>query len=78
MLGFLSNLPSLYPCSHCAEELKEEIKRDPVEPAVESRDALGQWMCRVHNQVNSRLGKSLFDCSKIDVRWRDGDPGCNS
>jgi FAD-linked sulfhydryl oxidase len=74
MLGFLNNLPSLYPCSHCADELKEEIKRCPVEPAVESRSALGLWMCQIHNQVNERLGKDAFDCSKVNLRWRDGWP----
>jgi FAD-linked sulfhydryl oxidase len=78
MLSLLNNLPSLYPCSHCAEELKHEIRRNPVEPAVESRSALGQWMCRIHNEVNQRLGKDLFDCAKIDQRWKEGwaDKSC--
>lgn len=25
--------------------------------------------CRMHNEVNSRLNKPLFDCSRVDERW---------
>jgi len=72
MSNFLSLFSRLYPCSYCASHLREEMKKEP--PVVGSRSALAQWMCRVHNEVNERLGKPLFDCKKIDERWRDGPP----
>ena len=33
----------------------------------------------MHNDVNKRMGKKLFDCSKIDERWLDGwkDGSCD-
>lgn len=48
-------------------------------PAVESRQEFSQWMCRLHNEVNQRLGKKMFDCSKVDQRWLDGwdDGSCD-
>jgi FAD-linked sulfhydryl oxidase len=40
---------------------------------------LSQWLCRIHNEINRRLGKQEFDCSKVDERWRDGwkDGSCD-
>ena len=72
MLSLLKSLPVLYPCSSCASELKEEMKRDPPEPAIADRGSLSLWMCRIHNEVNRRLSKEEFDCSKVDERWKDG------
>lgn len=41
-------------------------------PQVNSRDEFSQWLCRAHNDVNRKLGKPEFDCSKWDERWRTG------
>lgn len=48
-------------------------------PKVENREEFSHWMCEMHNEVNERLGKKLFDCSKVDERWRDGwkDGSCD-
>lgn len=48
-------------------------------PQVQSRTEFTRWMCEMHNEVNERLGKELFDCSKVDQRWRDGwkDGSCD-
>ncbi|KAF7969458.1 hypothetical protein HWV62_22345 [Athelia sp. TMB] len=70
MLGLLNALPSLYPCSHCASHLGGNMKDHP--PDVSGRNALSRWLCERHNDVNERLGKGKFDCSKTDERWRDG------
>lgn len=39
---------------------------------VESRDEFGNWMCEAHNEVNRKLGKKEFDCTKWEERWRTG------
>ena len=33
----------------------------------------------MHNEVNRRIGKKEFDCSKVDERWCDGwkDGSCD-
>lgn len=72
MLNLLHSLPVLYPCSHCATHLGEEMKHHP--PDVSSRAGLSWWLCKRHNEVNERLGKEKFDCTKTDERWRDGPP----
>jgi len=44
-----------------------------------SRHNFSQWMCHMHNDVNRRLGKEEFDCSRVDERWLDGwkDGSCD-
>ncbi|KAF7270784.1 evr1_Alr domain-containing protein Alr [Rhynchophorus ferrugineus] len=77
MKTFFNIFSKFYPCQHCAEDLREELKIDP--PQVDSQEALSQWLCRLHNKVNVKIGKSIFDCSKVNERWRDGwlDGSCD-
>ncbi|EIN09659.1 FAD-dependent thiol oxidase [Punctularia strigosozonata HHB-11173 SS5] len=79
MLNLLHSLPVLYPCSHCASHLGEELKAYP--PDVSGRIGLSRWLCDRHNEVNERLGKPKFDCSikSTDERWKDGpsDGSCD-
>ncbi|KAF9208365.1 hypothetical protein CPC16_006087 [Podila verticillata] len=70
MKSLLGSFSQFYPCGHCAEHLRQEMKVDP--PKVESRKELAWWMCGMHNKVNEMLGKDVFDCNKVDERWRDG------
>jgi FAD-linked sulfhydryl oxidase len=72
MLQLLHALPRLYPCSHCAGDLGARMQRRP--PDVRSRGALAAWLCATHNEVNAVLGKPVFDCTRVDERWRDGPP----
>ncbi|KAJ1653879.1 Flavin-linked sulfhydryl oxidase of the mitochondrial IMS [Dispira simplex] len=70
MSMLLDKFSRFYPCGHCAEHLQAEMEVDP--PRVDSRHELSQWMCGTHNKVNEMLGKKIFDCAKVDERWRDG------
>lgn len=70
MSQFLRLFSKFYPCGYCASHLREEMKKEP--PVVDTRLGLARWLCRIHNEVNERLGKPLFDCEKVDERWRDG------
>ena len=60
-------LTRIYPCAECAAHFKEVVRKYP--PDVSSGLALQQWMCEVHNIVNERLGKPVFDCANVDARW---------
>jgi FAD-linked sulfhydryl oxidase len=60
----------VYPCKECADDMKQDLKEEP--PDLRSRHHLSQWLCRLHNKVNNKLGKEMFDCSKVDERWIDG------
>lgn len=50
---------------------------------MESGAKLRQWACRVHNTVNRRLNKPVFNCDLVDSRWapldceEHDDSGCS-
>lgn len=57
--------------------IDSRLKEIPIE--TKSQESLSQWLCRIHNKVNLKLGKPEFDCSKVNERWRDGwlDGSCD-
>ncbi|KAJ3212999.1 hypothetical protein HDU83_008389 [Entophlyctis luteolus] len=63
MNDFIYLFGQLYPCGDCAKHFKVILEQHP--PDVSSKQAIANWACMVHNIVNKRKGKELFDCSKI-------------
>ena len=66
-LALLNSLSDLYPCKICAGHMTEYLKATP--PDVTSGTAFKLWLCEFHNSVNQRLGKTLFNCEKLQERW---------
>lgn len=61
----------LYPCGECAEHFQGILREYP--PQTSSRSSAAAWACFVHNQVNERKEKPIFDCSNIGDFY---DCGC--
>ncbi len=61
----------LYPCGDCATHFQMLLQDYP--PQTSSRNAAAGWACFVHNEVNKRLQKKLFDCNTIGDFY---DCGC--
>ncbi|CAK9299478.1 unnamed protein product [Gordionus sp. m RMFG-2023] len=77
METFINLVAKFYPCDICAEDFKNQIKRNF--PKLKSQFDLSMWLCQIHNEINERLNKPRFDCSKVFQRWRDGwnDKSCD-
>ncbi|XP_054499709.2 FAD-linked sulfhydryl oxidase ALR [Agelaius tricolor] len=77
MRDFINLFSKFYPCKHCAEDLRERLRTN--QPDTSTRKNFSRWLCLLHNEVNRKLGKSEFDCSRVDERWRDGwkDGSCD-
>lgn len=61
----------VYPCGDCARHFQELLNKYP--PQTKSRKTAALWGCHVHNKVNERLEKPIYDCTKI---LEDYDCGC--
>ncbi|EHL03430.1 putative FAD-linked sulfhydryl oxidase ERV2 [Glarea lozoyensis 74030] len=61
----------LYPCGDCARHFQKILQKFP--PQVATRSTAAAWACHVHNEVNKRLKKPIFDCSNIGDFY---DCGC--
>jgi hypothetical protein len=61
----------LYPCGECAEHFQQILQTYP--PQTSSRSNAAAWACFVHNLVNERKGKPIFDCGNIGDFY---DCGC--
>jgi FAD-linked sulfhydryl oxidase len=70
VLKFIYLLSKLYPCGDCAQHFQKLLNDHP--PKVSNHDEFAGWLCSAHNVVNKRLGKPIFDCSKVDERWECG------
>ncbi|XP_017114976.1 FAD-linked sulfhydryl oxidase ALR [Drosophila elegans] len=77
MKTFFEVLSRLYPCEFCAKDFRTDLNVNPIN--VNSQSELAMWLCKFHNRVNDKLGKPLFDCNKVNERWRDGwlDGSCD-
>ena len=71
------NTPSLKGRLNSGIALHFRLQTHP--PDTRDRLSFCQWMCHMHNEVNRRIGKKEFDCSKVDERWCDGwkDGSCD-
>jgi hypothetical protein len=68
---FIYSFQRVYPCGECAEHFGKLLEKFP--PQTSSRNAAAGWACHVHNQVNKKLKKDMFDCNQIGDFY---DCGC--
>ncbi len=67
MQQFFDSFARVYPCQDCSKHFRIELQNSP--PVLDSKKDLSEWLCRVHNNVNARLGKSQFNCANVMQRW---------
>lgn len=70
MLDYLYSFARLYPCGECARHFRKVLEQYP--PNVTDRDSLSLWGCKVHNVVNKRLEKPIYDCEKLQKDYQCG------
>ena len=58
--SFFTDLRDILPCGMCQSHYTENLKKIPIENALESRSTLSRWLVEVHNSVNQSTGKPLI------------------
>jgi FAD-linked sulfhydryl oxidase len=77
LTSFIDLFSKFYPCDICATDMRKDIKDE--KPTVQTGNDFAQWLCRLHNKTNLKLGKPVFDCNKVFERWKHGpeDGSCD-
>lgn len=57
----------MLPCKLCKDHFKEMIKKYTIRN--NNRKELVWYFCFLHNNVNRRLGKPIFDCRFAEIYW---------
>lgn len=68
------SLGHMLPCKDCCRNYQQEVKEDPVEKHLGSRDELLAWLLRLHNKVNRRLGKATLTAEQLHEKY--ANQGC--
>lgn len=71
LTSFVQLFAELYPCGECSHDFLQLLNKYPVQAS--SRKAAALWGCSMHNKVNERLEKPMYDCANV---LEDYDCGC--
>lgn len=69
MVQLFQSLTGTLPCKKCQEHWKENLKKYPIQPHLDSRDSLTKWLVDMHNRVNKQTGKPLFPVEEVNQRF---------
>lgn len=65
--NFFMDVAITHPCNVCADHFEKYQKDSPW--VGRGLADLVVWLCNLHNNLNTRLGKPWFDCTKYAERW---------
>jgi len=63
--AFFTDLRYILPCGMCQAHYAENLKKIPIENALESRSTLSRWLVKVHNSVNESTGKPTLSYTQF-------------
>ena len=63
--NFFKSLENVLPCEKCAYNYSNNLKKLPIEPALENRDKLIRWLIGIHNEVNLETGKPPYTYEQV-------------
>lgn len=66
--NFVQEFANVIPCPMCAGHFTELIAENPL-PVTDDNLVLFKWSVHIHNLVNTRIGKPLFDPDQAMARW---------
>ena len=64
-----------FPCKMCGHHFIQMLNDNPVNAT--SRQDLTMYLCNLHNNVNLRLNKEIYNCTASLQKDYGGDCGCS-
>ena len=69
--NFFLNLQNVLPCPSCAKHYSINLKKYPIDPALENRELFVKWLIDIHNEVNLMLGKKTYSYDEVYELYDD-------
>lgn len=66
---FIQNIPLFIPIESMASEFTKLLDEYPVEPYLDKRESLVNWMWFIHNKVNQKLEKPSISLSDFYTKY---------
>ena len=63
--NFFLSLKGILPCEVCKKHYSKHIQVNPIEPALQSKRKLVEWLINLHNQVNISLNKPTMTYDEV-------------
>ena len=63
--NFFENLQNILPCPTCAKHYQENLKKFNLDEALESKDKLIKWLIDIHNEVNKKNNKRIYEYDEV-------------
>ena len=62
---FFENLQNILPCPKCAHHYGHNINKYSLDDALESKDKLIKWLIDIHNEVNKKNNKKIYNYKEV-------------
>mgnify|MGYP000904851637 FL=1 len=62
---FFENLQNILPCPTCSKHYYDNLKKYPLDEALESKDKLTKWLIDIHNEVNKKNNKRTYSYEEV-------------
>ena len=75
--NFYNSIDKILPCKYCRISLCRYYKQLPIDPYLESKDLLTEWIYLIHNKVNGKLRKQGYlnttnpSKSEVDIKYKN-------
>ena len=69
-IDFLNSLLFLLPCKDCRKHFIDSVSTNPItEDTLSDTKKVFAWTVNIHNMVNLRLGKPIWNISDAERYW---------
>jgi hypothetical protein len=52
-------------CKNCKKDIKDYLRKHPLDSALGGKRQLSRYLCEFHNHVNEKTGKEIHNCHNI-------------
>jgi hypothetical protein len=66
---FFVNLQHVIPCWQCKQNYTKHLQEIPIGPYLSSKTNLINWLTKIHNKVNSELGKPPYTVQDVIEKY---------